>query len=320
MKTISVKDIEFKSADHVIEEIENMNVKGGSPFGRASAWAYKLAIQQEDLSNLDMLITRFEMLKNKMNELKPTMATINNTSTIIEKTLNSNKDKPVDEIKENIVKVADNIINYSFEAVDKVGEFGANFIKEGDTILMHSYSSTLMAIFISAANQGKKFKVICTESRPLRESRNAVNILQDLSIETTFISDASVYEFLPTVDYVIMGADTLSVDGSVANKMGTAQIAKLALFCKKPVYIASELYKLSLRTQAGYPIELEKRTQWELVNEDDFKSTENLEVINQFFDLTPAVDITAIITEFGFINPSHMLMYWSTLEENLGVK
>ena len=32
-----VKDIAFQSADHVIEEIRNMNVKGGSPFGREAA-------------------------------------------------------------------------------------------------------------------------------------------------------------------------------------------------------------------------------------------------------------------------------------------
>ena len=28
-----VKDIQFKNAEHVIEEIKSMNVKGGSPFG-----------------------------------------------------------------------------------------------------------------------------------------------------------------------------------------------------------------------------------------------------------------------------------------------
>ena len=32
MMNTRVKDIDFKSADHVIEEIRNMNVKGGSPF------------------------------------------------------------------------------------------------------------------------------------------------------------------------------------------------------------------------------------------------------------------------------------------------
>ena len=58
MMNTRVKDIDFKSADHVIEEIRNMNVKGGSPFGRSAAWAFKLAIEQEDLNDFDTLKTR----------------------------------------------------------------------------------------------------------------------------------------------------------------------------------------------------------------------------------------------------------------------
>ena len=38
METTRVKDIEFRSAEHVLQEIENMNVRGGSPFGRSAAW------------------------------------------------------------------------------------------------------------------------------------------------------------------------------------------------------------------------------------------------------------------------------------------
>ena len=44
-----VKDIDFRSADHVVQEIRDMNVKGGSPFGRAAAWALKLATQKDAL-------------------------------------------------------------------------------------------------------------------------------------------------------------------------------------------------------------------------------------------------------------------------------
>ena len=117
-----------------------------------------------------------------------------------------------------------------------------------------------------------------------------------------------------------MGADSLSADGSVANKMGTAQIAKLASFCRIPVFIASELYKLDLRTQFGYAVELERRSKWELVNKDDFKKMEKLEVINQFFDLTPANDIRAIITEFGFLHPAQLSIYWNELERKIGVR
>ena len=65
-------------------------------------------------------------------------------------------------------------------AVEKVADYGSNLIKEGDTVLMHSYSSTLMGIFKAARNKGVNFKLICTESRPLRESRNAVNVLTEI--------------------------------------------------------------------------------------------------------------------------------------------
>src|SRR5699024_10461241 len=118
-------------------------------------------------------------------------------------------------------------------------------------------------------------------------------------------------------DYIIMGADSIDVDGSVANKMGTAQIAALAKYCKKDIYIASELFKLDLRTRDGYQIELEKRDKYEVINEDDFETLDGLEVINQFFDITPASDIKAIITEYGFLHPSQVASYWEVLENSL---
>ena len=46
-------------------------------------------------------------------------------------------------------------------------------------------------------------------------------------------------------------------------------IAGLAKACKKKVYIASELYKLDLRTQVGYRVVLERRSAWEILNKDE---------------------------------------------------
>ena len=310
-----VKDIAFQSADHVIEEIRNMNVKGGSPFGRAAAWAFKLALQQEDLKTFSEIKTRFTYLKKQMYELKPTMATIYNSCEAIMQELDETM--KVNILKEKVIHLCDNIIEQSFVAVEKVGEIGSHLIHDHDVVLMHSYSSTLMGIFQSAANDKKRFKVICTESRPLRESRNAVNVLTRLGIETMFISDASVYEFMNEADMIIMGADTLCTNGDVANKMGSAQIARLAQSCKIPVYFASELYKLDIRTLNGEKVVLERRDKCELVDEDDFKDFDQVEAINQFFDLTPASDITGIVTEFGVLHPSQMLQYWSKLWDNI---
>ena len=113
MMNTRVKDIDFKSADHVIEEIRNMNVKGGSPFGRSAAWAFKLAIEQEDLNDFDTLKTRLEDVAKQMIGLKPTMATIHNSCDIVLSLLN--KDKDLDELK----KIGLDCINFSIDTLDE---------------------------------------------------------------------------------------------------------------------------------------------------------------------------------------------------------
>lgn len=314
---MKVKDIEFKSAQHVIDEIRNMNVKGGSPFGRAAAWAYKLACEQEELNSLEELRARFDYISSETISLKPTMATIFNTKNLVYEYLERYKAEPVEEIKKRVIKLCDRIIVHSEEAVEKLGEYGGNLIQDGDTIMMHSYSSTLMSVFIHAAEQGRKFKVICTESRPLRESRLAVQILQSYEVPVMYITDASIWEYMPKADLIIMGADSIACDGSIANKMGTALVTQLAQLCKKPVFIASELYKLDIRTRYGYKIQLEMRTKDEILSEGDFESLKGVDVINQFFDMTPANQITGLITEEGIIAPQTVDVCWAKVREAL---
>ena len=312
-----VKDIDFKSADHVIKEIRDMNVKGGSPFGRAAAWAYKLATQKEKLKTKRELLARYKDLKKQMLALKPTMGTIHNSSNIVLSVYEENKDRDLETIKRKVIKVCDNIIANSYEAVERLAEVGANLIKDGSVIMMHSYSSTLMAIFIKAAEQGKKYTVICTESRPLRESRKAVHYLQEWDEKVIYITDAEAYEFMPMADLIIVGADCLASNGSIANKMCTATLSALAKLCKKPFYFASELYKYNPLTKQGHPIELERRTEKEVISKGDFASHKNLEVINQFFDVTPAHDITGLICEAGLINSANIDLYWNELVKKL---
>lgn len=316
---MKVEDIKFQSAQHVLDEIYNMNVKGGSPFGRAAAWAYKLACEQEALDSFDTLEARMQELSDKLHELKPTMATIRNSSVFARGAFDCAKKSgaTLKETKAQIIATCDRIIESSYAAVDALAKNGANLITEGCTVMMHSYSSALMAVFTAAREQGKNFSLICTESRPLRESRLAVKVLRSIGVPVTYITDAEIWEFMPRADLIIMGADSIAWDGSVANKMGTALVSQLALACKKPVYIASELYKVNPATAEGHPIELERRVKEEIVSEGDFDSYEGIDVINQFFDLTPAWQIRGLITEFGVIAPASACVYWQKLEDKI---
>lgn len=314
---MSVSDIEFTSADHVIAEVRNMNVKGGSPFGRAAAWAYKLACEQEEIPTAAALEDRIRAIDRTLTELKPTMATIHNTGELVRRKLEMTAREPLEVRKRAVCALCDRIVDISLEAVETLGRYGAALIEDGETVLMHSYSSALMSVFEQAAAQGKRFRVISTESRPLRESRLAVRVLQGLRVPVTYITDAEIWEFLPEAQKIVMGADSIAWDGSVSNKMGTAMITQLAQLAKKPVYIASELYKLDTRTRFGYNIVLERRTSDEILLPGDLDSLEGVNVINQFFDLTPANQIRGLITEYGVISPPMISVYWERLEQGL---
>ena len=84
-----LQDIQFQSAQHVIDEVRNMNVKGGSPFGRAAAWAYRLACTQEEFADVAALRERFDYISSELLSLKPTMATIYNSKSLVYKKLDS---------------------------------------------------------------------------------------------------------------------------------------------------------------------------------------------------------------------------------------
>lgn len=155
---MKVEDIKFQSAQHVLDEIYNMNVKGGSPFGRAAAWAYKLACEQEALDSFDALEARMQELSDKLHKLKPTMATIRNSSVFARGAFDCAKKSgaTLEETKAQIIATCDRIIESSYAAVDALAKNGANLITEGCTVMMHSYSSALMAVFTAAREPGQE--------------------------------------------------------------------------------------------------------------------------------------------------------------------
>ena len=123
---MKVEDIKFQSAQHVLDEIYNMNVKGGSPFGRAAAWAYKLACEQEALDSFDALEARMQELSDKLHELKPTMATIRNSSVFARGAFDCAKKSgaTLKETKAQIIATCDRIIESSYAAVDALAKNG----------------------------------------------------------------------------------------------------------------------------------------------------------------------------------------------------
>jgi ribose 1,5-bisphosphate isomerase len=186
---------------------------------------------------------------------------------------------------------------------EATAEIGAKRIRSGMLVFTHCHSSTVTRMLAKAKAAGKEFSVICTETRPAFQGRKTAKELVDLGIQTMFIVDSAARSYMGDVDIVVVGADAITSEGNVVNKIGTSSIAVLANEARKPFYVVSELLKFDPDTLQGAYEGIEQRNPKEVWNE----APEKLSVRNPAFDVTPSRYINGFICEEGVIAPQSIV-------------
>ncbi len=186
---------------------------------------------------------------------------------------------------------------------ERIAEIGSKRIQSSSRILTHCHSSTVTYLFEKAKKEGKQFEVICTETRPLFQGRITAQELLDLGIKTTMIVDSAVRFFMNKVDFVMVGADAITSEGNVVNKIGTSLIALAANEARTPFYVVSELLKFDPSTVYGDYEKIEERNP----NEIWSNAPSKIEIRNPAFDITRRNFIHGIICEEGIISPHSVL-------------
>jgi len=184
----------------------------------------------------------------------------------------------------------------------KIAEIGAKRIPNNSVILTHCHSHTVTSLLGEAKEEGKSFEVICTETRPVFQGRITAKEMMDLEIKTTLIVDSAARFFMNRVDLVIVGADAITSEGNVVNKIGTSAIALIAHEARTPFYVVSELLKFDPATMYGDYEKIEERSPDEVWK----KPPKNLIVRNPAFDVTRRDFIHCVICEEGIISPHSM--------------
>jgi methylthioribose-1-phosphate isomerase (EC 5.3.1.23) len=98
------------------------------------------------------------------------------------------------------------------------------------------------------------------------------------------------------------GADRIASNGDTANKVGTYNLSVLSKEHGIPFYIAAPSSSFDLSTPSGEKIPIEERGADEIVSFGKCKvAPDGIETYSPAFDITPADNITAFITERGII-------------------
>ena len=209
----------------------------------------------------------------------------------------------VEDLRRMAYEYIEEILKDMEASIVKVSEIGARRVRDGDTILTHGFSSTVYSILEKAYEDGRRFSVIATESRPECPGRMMAVELSSLNIPVTLIIDSAARYFMKDVDKVIIGAEAIAANGAVVSKIGTSAIALAAHEARVRVFAAASVYKFSSETMLGELISIEERDQSFILSEEERRRMGGVMVRNPAFDITPPEYIDLIITERGAIPP-----------------
>jgi len=293
--------------EEIAHKIQTMDIRGAGKIARAAAAAlkdYALSLHEPDLIAFK---TALHDAKEKLLATRPSAVSLSNAITFV---MGGATGENADEMKANIEKTANEFITNSNSAVDVIGELCAKRIPDGNTIMTHCNSAAALTGIIKAHDQGKAIKVFATETRPWHQGYITTQALADAGVDVTLIVDSAARYFMKETDLFIIGADTITCDGSVINKIGTSQIALSAHEHSVPVIVCAESYKFSKTIKDGSSVPIEERPIDEVVAPDKLKG---VKVRNPVFDSTPAKYISYIITESGEITPTSVHEFIKTI-------
>jgi len=307
-------EIEYFSCKNYLDvkkAISVMVVRGAPAIGAVAGYGFYLAAKQfveEERANLS------EELKIAAKELNSARPTAVNLSWAVEQMLDlalENLDKEQEELLEILKERADKIAEDDRKINKKLAENGNTLIKENDVILTHCNTGSLatveygtaLGVIREAHFTGKNIKVYADETRPrLQGARLTAFELVEEGIDGTLIVDSTAATLIRDgkIDCIITGADRIAANGDTANKIGTFMLSVIAKNYDVPFYIAAPLSTIDRKIKSGDEIEIEEREREEITHINGQQiAPDGIKVYNPAFDVTPAENIDAIITEKG---------------------
>jgi methylthioribose-1-phosphate isomerase len=301
--------LECDDVNQVACAIENMTIRGAPAIGVAAAFGVALGVmkikREEDLDR------EFASVLARLRDTRPTARNLFWALERMEKVYESQEGSSLNVLKRKLIDEALAIEKEDVETNKKIGFWGKDLIKDGQSVLTHCNAGALatagygtaLGIIRAACEQGKKIRVYADETRPLLQgARLTCWELDRDRIPVVLITDnmAGYLMRKGEIGAVITGADRIAQNGDTANKIGTYSAAILAKEHELPFYVAAPMSTIDFSLEDGNGIPIEERDPGEVKRFAGQPITPpGVEVRNPAFDMTPAEYITAIVTEKG---------------------
>ncbi len=283
----------FKEA---VNRIKNLRVQGAEAVAKEAVKSLKDVVKESRSKNISGILADLYHAKNILFLTRPTEPCMRNALNYVMHDLNY--DDPAELAKAICLKV-----NEVLERFDKnqeiIAQIGSKKIRNGSVVFTHCHSSTIFEILKQAKKQGKKFEVHNTETRPLYQGRITAREISKLGVPVKHFIDAAARFALKKTDLMLIGADAITTEGKVINKIGSELYAEIANKFDIPVYACADSWKFDTETIFGYEEEIEKRR-----GDEIWKNPPKGVTIDYFaFEKVSPDLVTGIISELGIYKP-----------------
>jgi methylthioribose-1-phosphate isomerase len=283
--------------------------------GVSAAMGVALGIDRSTAATLPQLTAEVDLICRTLAETRPTAVNLFWGIAQVRDLYSSlaAANTPIPEIKKEVVALANRLYDEDIANLHKLGAFGAELLPQRATVLTHCNAGALAAcgygsalgVIRAAIEAGKQIDVFADETRPFNQGARltAWELVKD-NIPTTLICDNMAGYFMAKgrISAVIVGADRIAANGDAANKIGTYSVSVLAKEHGIPFYVAAPFNTIDLETATGDLIPIEQRSAREVTHVNGVQVTPTgVAIENPAFDVTPAKNIAAIVTERGVL-------------------
>jgi methylthioribose-1-phosphate isomerase len=309
-------EIDCRDVETVVEAIKSLRVRGAPAIGIAAAYGVCLGLQTVKENGEAAFFDRLDEVAAQLAGSRPTAVNLFWAITRMKRAAAERRGrlKPA-EILAELLGEARAIHEEDRRMCREIGRFGAELLGDGQGVLTHCNAGglatadygTALAVIFAAVESGKRISVYADETRPLLQgARLTAWELKQRGIEVTLICDSMAAQVMREgrVQAVITGADRITANGDVANKIGTYGVALLAAAHGIPFYVAAPTSTFDLSLASGEQILIEQRDPREVTHGFGRQTApDGIRVYNPAFDVTPARLIKALICERGRIEP-----------------
>ena len=279
--------------DETVRQIEEMESQSASVVAAQAARALG-ELAERDSPTVEEFVRLVDQNSSALRRANPSHAPLHTTQKRIVGEVTDAEADTVEEAKEALLEAIDAVVTEIESSKQLAGERAAELVDDGDVLLTHENSSTVMAALEAALDAGTEFSLYVTESRPNFLGRRTARRLRDHEgVNVTLVVDSAAGYCLSECDRVLVGMNCL-IDERVYNRVGTYSIATAAADQGVPMTVVASSSKF---IGSGFAFENNFAPAAEVLLEP----ADGFEVANPRYDVTPTRLLDTVVTEEAVI-------------------